>query len=234
MQEFILCSCSHRGYKGCGYLDLEIPSRSCSSRLCCYYRAWVLHSPFSLLSNYCLSNHAPYFLLKDQLIPPSLPEKNKLILINENIEKYFEVLTIISLCWTNWSWDISCCCCSCRCCSPGEDLLRSDCSKWVCWTKLTWSCSWSCGINCSSCFLPESASWLTLSCMICCICAGLIAPKGLCSSCCMCCRPGGRRGSCNGGVTFPGSDSLQQEHLAFCQTQARSELSLLAKPLGPK
>ena len=123
---------------------------------------------------------------------------------------------MISRCWTSWSWDISCCCCICRCCSPGEDLLRSDWSKCVCWTKLTWSCSWSWGINCSSCFLPESASWLTFCCISCCICAGLIAPKGFWRSCCICWRPGGRRGSWRGGggVTFPGSDSLKSKYFS--------------------
>ena len=117
-------------------------------------------------------------------------------------------LTMMSLCWTSCSWDISCCCCIWSWWKAGELLALSDWRRWVCWTKLTCSCSWSCGTSCSSCFLPASAPCWTS----CCSWVGLRLENGeLWSSWCICWRPGGRRGSWRGvtGDILPDSDSLK-------------------------
>lgn len=113
----------------------------------------------------------------------------------------------MSLCWTSWSWEMSCCCCIWSWWKAGELLALSDWSKWVCWTKLTCSCSWSWGTSCSSCFLPASAPCWTS----CCSWEGLRLEKGeLWRSWCICCSPGGSRGSWRGftGDNLPDSDSL--------------------------
>ena len=108
------------------------------------------------------------------------------------------LLTMMSLCCTSCSWEMSCCCCSCSWCRAGEDLARSDCSRWVCCTKFTCSCSCnnqsevsigssinqsqltcSCGTSCSSCLRPASAPCWTS----CCSCAGWRLEKGeLCTN----------------------------------------------------
>ena len=72
----------------------------------------------------------------------------------------------------------------------------------------------SCGMSCSSCFLPESAK-LSLFCWTnCWSWAGLRPARGeLCSSCCICWRPGGSRGSWRGGDILPGSESLGENNI---------------------
>ena len=105
---------------------------------------------------------------------------------------------MMSLCCTSCSWEMSCCCCSCSWCRAGEDLARSDCSRWVCCTKFTCSCSFNnqsevsigssinqsqltcrCGTSCSSCLRPASAPCWTS----CCSCAGWRLEKGeLCTN----------------------------------------------------
>ena len=81
-------SVSHHYYRGCWCLAQGTHCHSCSCPECCYCQRWCHHSPSfpPSPSSWPLLSPVPWHHLGDFLILPTLPEKNNLILINENIK----------------------------------------------------------------------------------------------------------------------------------------------------